>query len=80
MEKISDNHLGANLIHKLPRSQFIPKCERLAKTILEVDCSDSCSQQYISLADKILNKPIGTIPTPMSFDELTNLFEKFDGE
>lgn len=74
------NHLGANLIHKIPRSQFIPKCERLAKTILEVDCSNSCSRQYMSLADKILNKPIGTIPTPMSFEELKNLFEKFDGE
>ncbi len=72
--------LNVKIIHKIPRSSFIPQCERQAKTVLEVDKEDFCSKQYITLAEKISEKPEGSIPTPMSFEDLRNLCEKFNGD
>jgi nitrogenase iron protein NifH len=70
--------LGTQLIHFVPRNNVVQHAELRRMTCIEYDPDCSQSQEYRALAKKVHeNKGNGTIPTPITMDELEDLLMEF---
>ena len=66
--------LNTKLIHFVPRDNIVQHAELRRMTVLEYAPDSKQAQEYRSLAEKIhANAGKGTIPTPITMDELEDL-------
>lgn len=66
--------LGTRLIHFIPRANIVQHAELRRMTVLEYAPESAQAEEYRQLAQKIhANKGNGTIPTPITMDELEDL-------
>ena len=66
--------LGSRLIHFVPRDNIVQHAELRRMTVLEYDPDSKQAGEYRSLAQKVhANAGNGTIPTPITMDELEDL-------
>lgn len=66
--------LGTRLIHFIPRANIVQHAELRRMTVLEYAPDSAQAEEYRQLAQKIhANKGNGTIPTPITMDELEDL-------
>jgi nitrogenase iron protein NifH len=66
--------LGTKLIHFIPRDNIVQHAELRRMTVLEYAPDSKQAEEYRTLAKKIhANKGNGTIPTPITMDELEDL-------
>ncbi len=70
--------LGTRLIHFVPRDNVVQHAELRRMTVLEYDPESKQAEEYRTLARKIhANAGNGTIPTPITMDELEDLLMQF---
>jgi nitrogenase iron protein NifH len=70
--------LGTTLIHFVPRDNVVQHAELRRMTVLEYDAASKQAGEYRQLAEKIhANKGKGTIPTPITMEELEDLLLEF---
>ena len=70
--------LGTKLIHFVPRDNVVQHAELRRMTVLEYDPSSKQAEEYRQLANKIhANAGNGTIPTPITMEELEDLLLEF---
>ena len=70
--------LGTKLIHFVPRDNVVQHAELRRMTVLEYDPDSKQAEEYRTLARKIhANVGKGTIPTPITMDELEDLLMEF---
>ncbi len=70
--------LGTTLIHFVPRDNVVQHAELRRMTVLEYDPESKQAEEYRTLARKIhVNAGKGTIPTPITMDELEDLLMEF---
>jgi nitrogenase iron protein NifH len=70
--------LGSKLIHFVPRDNTVQHAELRRMTVLEYDPSSKQAEEYRQLAGKIhANAGNGTIPTPITMEELEDLLLEF---
>ena len=70
--------LGTKLIHFVPRDNVVQHAELRRMTVLEYDPDSKQAAEYRELASKIHNNAgNGTIPTPITMDELEDLLMEF---
>jgi nitrogenase iron protein NifH len=66
--------LGTKLIHFVPRDNIVQHAELRRMTVIEYAPDSAQAQHYRTLAQKVhANKGNGTIPTPISMDELEDM-------
>jgi nitrogenase iron protein NifH len=66
--------LGTRLIHFVPRDNIVQHAELRRMTVLEYAPESKQAEEYRQLAQKIhANVGNGTIPTPITMDELEDL-------
>jgi nitrogenase iron protein NifH len=66
--------LGSKLIHFVPRDNVVQHAELRRMTVLEYAPDSKQAQEYRDLAQKIHNNAgNGTIPTPITMDELEDM-------
>jgi nitrogenase iron protein NifH len=66
--------LGTTLIHFVPRDNVVQHAELRRMTVLEYAPDSKQAQEYRDLAQKIHNNAgNGTIPTPITMDELEDM-------
>jgi nitrogenase iron protein NifH len=71
--------INSKMIHFVKRDNLIQKCERYAKTVVEGEPESSAANDYRLLAEEIINNNSFSIPTPLSFEELIELCERYTG-
>ncbi|MBS4095671.1 MAG: nitrogenase iron protein [Sulfuricella sp.] len=70
--------LGTKLIHFVPRDNTVQHAELRRMTVLEYDPKSKQAEEYRQLANKIHNNAgNGTIPTPITMEELEDLLLEF---
>jgi nitrogenase iron protein NifH len=70
--------LGTKLIHFVPRDNTVQHAELRRMTVLEYDPASKQAEEYRQLAGKIhANAGNGTIPTPITMEELEDLLLEF---
>ena len=70
--------LGTKLIHFVPRDNTVQHAELRRMTVLEYDPASKQAEEYRQLAQKIhANAGNGTIPTPITMEELEDLLLEF---
>jgi nitrogenase iron protein NifH len=70
--------LGTKLIHFVPRDNVVQHAELRRMTVLEYDPGSKQAEEYRQLAQKVhANKGNGTIPTPITMEELEDLLLEF---
>jgi nitrogenase iron protein NifH len=70
--------LGSKLIHFVPRDNVVQHAELRRMTVLEYDPESKQAEEYRQLAGKIhANAGNGTIPTPITMEELEDLLLEF---
>ena len=70
--------LGTKLIHFVPRDNVVQHAELRRMTVLEYDPASKQAEEYRQLANKIhANAGNGTIPTPITMEELEDLLLEF---
>jgi nitrogenase iron protein NifH len=70
--------LGSRLIHFIPRDNVVQHAELRRMTVLEYDPASKQAEEYRQLAQKIhANAGQGTIPTPITMEELEDLLLEF---
>jgi nitrogenase iron protein NifH len=70
--------LGTKLIHFVPRDNVVQHAELRRMTVLEYDPESNQAAEYRELARKVHeNKGNGTIPTPITMEELEDLLLEF---
>ncbi|MDP2197866.1 MAG: nitrogenase reductase, partial [Sulfurimicrobium sp.] len=70
--------LGTSLIHFVPRDNVVQHAELRRMTVLEYAPDSKQADEYRQLAAKIhANAGKGTIPTPITMDELEDLLLEF---
>jgi nitrogenase iron protein NifH len=70
--------LGTKLIHFVPRDNIVQHAELRRMTVLEYAPESQQAEEYRQLAQKIhANAGNGTIPTPITMDQLEDLLMDF---
>ncbi len=70
--------LNTQLIHFVPRNNIVQHAELRRMTVLEFAPASSQANEYRELAEKVdANAGKGTIPTPITMDELEELLMEF---
>ena len=70
--------LGTKLIHFVPRDNIVQHAELRRMTVIEYAPDSKQAGEYRSLAQKVHNNAgNGTIPTPITMDELEDLLMDF---
>ena len=70
--------LGTKLIHFVPRDNIVQHAELRRMTVIEYAPDSKQAAEYRSLAEKVHNNAgNGTIPTPITMDELEDLLMDF---
>lgn len=70
--------LGSKLIHFVPRDNIVQHAELRRQTVIQYDTDCQQAQEYRQLANKVHNNcGQGTIPTPISMEELEDMLMEF---
>ncbi|TGQ32398.1 nitrogenase iron protein [Mesorhizobium sp. M00.F.Ca.ET.216.01.1.1] len=70
--------LNSKLIHFVPRDNIVQHAELRKQTVIEYAPDSKQAQEYRQLAEKIhVNSGKGTIPTPITMDELEDMLLDF---
>jgi len=70
--------LGTKLIHFVPRDNIVQHAELRRMTVIEYAPDSKQAGEYRQLAEKVHNNAgNGTIPTPITMDELEDLLMDF---
>ena len=69
--------LGTTMIHFVPRDNAVQHAEIRRMTMVEYDPKHKQSDEYRSLASKIVNNTNFVIPTPIEMEELEELLMEF---
>lgn len=69
--------LNTQMIHFLPRDNVVQHAELRRMTVLEYDPGAAMAQEYRTLARKIDENEMKTIPTPIEMDDLEQLLVDF---
>jgi nitrogenase iron protein NifH len=69
--------LNTQMIHFLPRDKVVQHAELRRMTVLEYDPEAPMTEEYRTLAEKIDENEMKTIPTPISMDDLEQLLIDF---
>jgi nitrogenase iron protein NifH len=70
--------LNSKLIHFVPRDNIVQHAELRRMTVLEYDPESKQAEEYRQLAQKIhANGGKGTIPTPITMEELEEMLMEF---
>src|SRR5450756_583179 len=69
--------LNTQMIHFLPRDKAVQHAELRRMTVLEYDPEAPMTEEYRTLAEKIDENEMKTIPTPISMDDLEQLLIDF---
>lgn len=71
--------INSRMIFLVKRDNLIQKCERYAQTVIQAMPDSDAARNYRSLADEIISNTQLSVPTPMTFQELIELCEKYTG-
>jgi nitrogenase iron protein NifH len=72
------SRLGSKLIHFVPRDNIVQHAELRRMTVIQYDGECQQAQEYRQLANKVhANCGQGTIPTPISMEELEDMLMEF---
>ena len=69
--------MGTQMIHFVPRDNLVQRAEIRRMTCIEYDPTAKQSDEYRSLANKIIENKNLVIPTPITMDELEDLLMEF---
>ncbi|MGE4266471.1 MAG: nitrogenase iron protein [Deferribacterales bacterium] len=69
--------INTQMIHFVPRNNIVQHAELRRMTCVEYDPNCSQSNEYRTLANKIINNKMFNIPTPVSMQELEDLLMEF---
>ena len=69
--------INTQLIHFIPRDNEVQRAELRKMTVIEYNGTHKQADEYRSLARKIENNKMMTIPTPISMEELEELLMEF---
>ena len=69
--------LNTQLISFIPRNVIVNKAENNRKTVIEFAPENVQAEIYRNLSKKMLSNESLSIPTPLSFEELEDLVEKY---
>jgi len=69
--------LNTQLIHFMPRDNEVQRAEVRKMTVIEYNPTHKQADEYRTLAKKIENNTMMTIPTPLTMDELEELMMEF---
>lgn len=69
--------INTQMIHFVPRNNVVQHAELRRMTCVEYDPKCSQSEEYRTLANKIINNKMFNIPTPVSMQELEDLLMEF---
>ena len=69
--------LNTQLIHFIPRDNEVQRAEVRKMTVIEYNPTHPQADEYRTLANKIENNKMMTIPTPLTMDELEALMMEF---
>lgn len=76
IEALADK-LGTQMIHFVPRDNFVQRAEINRKTVIEFDPSVNQAEEYRMLSRKIDANTNFVVPTPLETDELEALLIKY---
>lgn len=68
---------GTRVIAKIPKSDLIPKAESAAKTVIEYAPDSDIANLFRHYAKILLENNEGTVPRPLSTDELYELYMQY---
>ena len=69
--------LNTQLLYFIPRDNMVQRAECARKTVLEYASDCQQAKVYRELAGKIEENKTFSIPTPLSWDELEAIMEKY---
>lgn len=69
--------INTQMIHFVPRNNVVQHAELRRMTCVEYDPTCSQSEEYRTLANKIINNKMFNIPTPVTMQELEDLLMEF---
>lgn len=69
--------LGTQMIHFVPRDNVVQRAEIRRMTCIEYDPKAKQSDEYRTLAKKIIDNEMFVIPNPLTMDELEDLLMEF---
>jgi nitrogenase iron protein NifH len=71
------SRLGTTMIHFVPRDNVVQHAEIRRMTCIEYDPKAKQSDEYRTLAKKVLENQHFVVPTPLEMDELEDLLMEF---
>ena len=69
--------IGTQMIHFVPRNNFVQRAEINRKTVIEYDPTHEQADEYRALAQKINDNKMFVIPKPLEIEELEALLIEF---
>lgn len=69
--------IGTQMIHFVPRNNFVQRAEINRKTVIEYDPTHEQADEYRALARKIDENEMFVIPKPLEIEELEALLIEF---
>ncbi len=69
--------LGTQMIHFVPRDNQVQRAELRRMTVIEYSPAHAQAEEYRSLARKIADNRMLTVPTPLQMEELEDLLMEF---
>ena len=69
--------IGTQMIHFVPRNNFVQRAEINRKTVIEYDPTHEQANEYRALAQKINDNKMFVIPKPLEIEELETLLIEF---
>ena len=69
--------IGTQMIHFVPRNNFVQRAEINRKTVIEYDPTHAQADEYRALAQKIHDNKMFVIPKPLEIEELEALLIEF---
>ncbi|AAR36215.1 nitrogenase iron protein [Geobacter sulfurreducens] len=69
--------LGTQMIHFVPRDNQVQRAELRRMTVIEYSPEHKQAQEYLTLAQKIIDNKMLVVPTPLEMEELEDLLMEF---
>jgi nitrogenase iron protein NifH len=69
--------IGTQMIHFVPRNNFVQRAEINRQTVIEFDPTHAQADEYRALANKINENKMFVIPKPLEIEELEALLIEF---
>jgi len=69
--------IGTQMIHFVPRDNFVQRAEINRKTVIDYDPTHPQADEYRALANKINDNKMFVIPKPLEIEELESLLIDF---